>query len=112
MLTFLVNDTTVNIERESIEARLQESIAARLEESKDVAPMLRSALKGVAELILPMVGLKAPKGEDKLAYLTSYVMKLAFDALENQTIPVDGNVIVKEVLPFELSDEEVNADAD
>lgn len=92
MLKFTNGTHAVEIDRQGLEATAQGKIGELLSRSNEINPILKSALKGVAEMLLIQVNIKAPKGVDKLEFLTAYIIKLALDALEKEEIPATFTV--------------------
>ena len=92
MLKFVNGTHTVEMDRTAIEAAAQAQLLGRLEQSKELAPLLRTALKSTADMLLSFAGIKAPKGADKLEYLTAYILKLGLDKLEEKPLTVSFKV--------------------
>jgi hypothetical protein len=87
-------DKELHVEREYVEAAIQNLVAAKLELLKTEHPLLRSAVKGVADMIMSMTGVKAPKDVDKVEFLAAYCLKLGLDAIEGHPIPVQAREVV------------------
>lgn len=92
MITFLVDGHEVELSRDTIEAAAQAVIADQIGTEGRLSQTQRLALKGVADVVLNLGGLKAPRGANKLEYLAAYVLHMAMDYLDGKALPVEGAV--------------------
>lgn len=99
-LVFETVEKAYHIEREPLEAAMQEYLHEAVSQLGTLNPMLKSVLKGGIDMLAMNIGLDIPRGVDKIEYLAAYAIKAALDRVEGQAIPVQVKEVTKDAEPL------------